>query len=128
MVRALKKYPLPGVGGRGVAGAGAGQVGAVRESQLGMALVGYVDQVQQRRESKSRSPSRRIVRLTGAGSATDSMLGDFLDDQSVLSTDTLDIKEVQKARQYHYRPKRKDEKDTSERYLLLGDVQDTANI
>ena len=64
----------------------------------------------------------------GAGSATDMMHGDLLDDQSVQSTETLDIKEVRKARQYHYRPKKRDEKDTAERYLLLGDVQETANI
>ena len=47
MVRALKKYPMPGAGGRGVVGSlGTAQLGTVRESQLGMALVGYVDQVQ----------------------------------------------------------------------------------
>ena len=57
MARALKKYPLP-EGGLG--SHGGGQAQPLRESQLGNALLGYVGQVQQRKNSKSRSPSRRM--------------------------------------------------------------------
>ena len=57
MARALKKYPLP----EGRLGShGGGQAQPLRESQLGNALLGYVGQVQQRKNSKSRSPSRRM--------------------------------------------------------------------
>lgn len=65
--------------------------------------------------------------MPSSAKALDGVAGDSLDDQSIQSTDTLDMKEVRKARNYHYRPKRRDEY-AAERYLLSDKSQEMASI